>query len=503
MRLFEFFLIVILALFFLIPMLFLFKRQSYAKYISDVGIIVFFIHFIYEGLRLQMILIYTIMIIMLLIVFIKDYIVKSNGQYFNDEITQYFLNAFMIFALIVSSLLPTYIPVLTLPETTGKYLVSTSSYKWTDTSRLESLSENQTEPREIMVQFWYPGKINENSEKALYLPDADIMINALNYGETYIERTIRSVINTSLFNQLYHFKSNSYKNEIISDNQQSFPVIIFSHGIAGLRTQNTFLCEELASHGYIVISIDHTYESFITVFPDNSIRISKTNELINKRYLYDDLAIDDQENLKFMDIRKKDILFTLEKLKKLINQENNPFLDARVDMSKIGIIGFSTGGSLASHMALKDERIKAGINLDGILFKSTENFLTNETQSIPFFFFISDTYSKNSLETNKIDYLQVPLQEYHYRMDKMYNHLNTSYKATIKDSGHFNFCEYALFMPFLRNRKLAGNIDPKLSLQITSEYSIAFFNKYLKNSPNKYFESINKKYPEVIFEHNN
>src|SRR5262245_58058281 len=38
----------------------------------------------------------------------------------------------------------------------------------------------------------------------------------------------------------------------------TFPVIAFSHGYGGHRRQSTFLCSHLASHGYVVVGIDHT-----------------------------------------------------------------------------------------------------------------------------------------------------------------------------------------------------------------------------------------------------
>ena len=46
-------------------------------------------------------------------------------------------------------------------------------------------------------------------------------------------------------------------------------MLLFSHGFSGLRMQNTAQFEELASHGYVVASVDHTYDSVITIMPDS------------------------------------------------------------------------------------------------------------------------------------------------------------------------------------------------------------------------------------------
>jgi dienelactone hydrolase len=38
---------------------------------------------------------------------------------------------------------------------------------------------------------------------------------------------------------------------------EAFPLVVFSHGMAGHRRQSTFYCTHLASHGYAVASADH------------------------------------------------------------------------------------------------------------------------------------------------------------------------------------------------------------------------------------------------------
>ena len=37
------------------------------------------------------------------------------------------------------------------------------------------------------------------------------------------------------------------------------PVIVFSHGLAAMRTTYTGICCDLASHGYVVASVEHRY----------------------------------------------------------------------------------------------------------------------------------------------------------------------------------------------------------------------------------------------------
>ncbi|WP_277424242.1 hypothetical protein [Cohnella candidum] len=52
-----------------------------------------------------------------------------------------------------------------------------------------------------------------------------------------------------------------------SDRQKNFPIVIFSHGGGTSMEIHTAQCEDLASQGYIVAAINHTYVSSATELP--------------------------------------------------------------------------------------------------------------------------------------------------------------------------------------------------------------------------------------------
>lgn len=54
-------------------------------------------------------------------------------------------------------------------------------------------------------------------------------------------------------------ESSTYSRRGIHDKPLSFPVVVFSHGLGGMRTTYSGICCDLASHGYVVAAIEHRY----------------------------------------------------------------------------------------------------------------------------------------------------------------------------------------------------------------------------------------------------
>lgn len=55
---------------------------------------------------------------------------------------------------------------------------------------------------------------------------------------------------------------------------KKFPLIMFNHAYSSYREGNSCLCTELASNGYVVISVDHSHESVCSEFDDGTVLFS-------------------------------------------------------------------------------------------------------------------------------------------------------------------------------------------------------------------------------------
>jgi predicted dienelactone hydrolase len=120
-----------------------------------------------------------------------------------------------------------------------------------------------------------------------------------------------------------------------------FPLVIFSHGNGGIRFQSFFLCEALASHGFVVAAPDHTGNTAIDLLLGTADPFAKS-------------AVD----------RPLDVSFLITTL---LARSADPAdeLHRRIDPRRIGVTGHSFGGftSLAVAagfvLAPPDPRVRA------------------------------------------------------------------------------------------------------------------------------------------------
>ncbi len=142
-----------------------------------------------------------------------------------------------------------------LPNPTGKYKVGRMSIQLTDQNRLEAYSkEKEDKKRELVVWIWYPAEPISDSKRAIYLPDR--------WSEADLVYGVR--LGTT------KFECHSFENASVAQSQSTYPVIIFSQAGFSVLSYSAII-EEMASHGYIIVGINHTYDAPITVFSDGRV----------------------------------------------------------------------------------------------------------------------------------------------------------------------------------------------------------------------------------------
>ncbi len=374
-------------------------------------------------------------------------------------------------------------PPFYFPKPTGQYAVGIKTYHWIDVSRREMLNVDPVHPnRELMVSIWYPaqGTLPEKPTKP-YVPCIP-----------YFQKNQK--IAWFLVKHSHSIYSYAHPETFLVNDISQFPVIIFSHGLGCTRDSNIAQCEELASNGYIVVGISHTYDSAAVQFPDGRI-VSQNN--IPK-------SLDEEIETWIYDVH-----FVLNQLEQLESNKDSMFY-RRFDLKNIGMFGHSYGGATAIQMCRREPRIKAGVNMDGNLYgidgtkafdkpcmfmlaaESVEVYERAWTQTDLKNFGIK---SQDDAQKEKSTYLPAIEQLTHINGQDIYTFV-------VKDSGHYVFCDNALLkdvspVSYFVGDLGTGSIDGFRATEIVNAYLLTFFNKYLKGLPSDLLDENDKKYAEV------
>lgn len=472
MRFFEgilFLLSLLMALFFFKGT---FTKSKKFIFFIPLTLLFFIVHWSIEGIRWQLYPLYFLFILLILAL-ILNVIGIFNFQYiYMSKILRRFLKGLIILLLILSMTSAYVFPVYKMPKPNGKYKVGTITFNGVDTSRKEIYSTNKNENRKIRIQFWYPSDNVKGYKTVPWLEDGVAVANGIS-DMMGIPEFILS--HTPLV------KSNSYANAPISNNQGNYPIVIISHGWTGFRNLHTDVAEMLASNGYIVASIDHTYGAAVTVFNNNEVSYINKNALPAK--------INDSDLIKYgntlVNTYAGDVKFTLNELEKLNSGDINPILKDKLDLSTIGLLGHSTGGGADVTTALKDNRVKALIGLDAWVQPIKDEDI-NLGLKIPTLFLRSEQWQDGKNNTHL------------YSLIKN----NPDYKELYQINGmiHQDFTMLYMYSPLSKYLGITGKLDGWKCATIQHDFILSFFNKYLAKHSDADTININKvaeKYSEV------
>ncbi len=371
-------------------------------------------------------------------------------------------------------------PVFGLPVPTGRYPVGTTSINLVDRSRLERCDPTTKSPRELVVQVWYPA-ISNYGEKAPYLPD-------------------RQSIPKGVFSHLGLVKTHAVRDVAIAPSTSPYPILLYTPSWSGYRTDNTFQAEELASHGFVVIGLEHPCSVPLAVYPSG--RIIHSN--LSSDYTSSDAALATLLRVgeEQLILRTQDIQFVLDRLPQ-INQHH--LFDGAFDLNRIGIFGHSFGGAAAAQACAIDRRLKAGMNMDGLLFGSA----AQHGASQPFLFMQSDYSRPTTAELTSTDgSLRRSRQtdEWGYQQRDRWFRDWGGENLKLLGSAHMNFADRPLKS---RIRNGGGSIAPDRAMKIINAYTVAFFARELKGQQSPLFSDTVAKtdrlrsgspFPEVIFD---
>jgi dienelactone hydrolase len=370
-----------------------------------------------------------------------------------------------------------------LPEPTGPSPVGTTSLWLTDTSRPDPWAVGVT-ARELMVSLWYPAT-SSDGRRAQYMTPA----------ESELQLTSRGIIGVPP-DALSKVRTNAAVDATPAGQQRSLPLVVLSPGFNSSRSALTGLAEDLASHGYVVAGIDHTYESHATAFPDGRVATSLAREARRRGSGFQEIGFQE----KVAAGRAADVSFVLGELTGAHPARPGAAL---IDPSRVAMAGHSAGGAAAIAAMLADSRIRAGIDMDG----ATCAPIRDDGLSRPFLFLGKQSnYTPGSggppgsggtvpERTRAWKLLRGPVSTW----ERDWEHL-TGWKRWLVVAGavHASFTDLALLAEHVGIDTGAG-LSGTRSLDITRAYVRAFFDQHLRGRPQSLLDQPSSRYPEVTF----
>ena len=239
------------------------------------------------------------------------------------------------------------LPFFRLPPPTGEYPVGT---------RTEHITDPATH-RELVVQLWYPAA--PVGRRARYM----------RLAETRPQ-----------FAYWHAIRTNAWQDAPVAARAGPLPLLLFGHMWGGRRTQDTFLAEDLASHGYLIAAIDHPGNSARIELADGSVLKSDRAKALANVEASTAPAIRAlwSSELGLWTADNKFILDTL------LNHTPS-YLAGRIDNTRIGAFGHSFGGAASLALLGQAPQVKAALNMDGWTFDALDH-RTSRSQPVLFLY---------------------------------------------------------------------------------------------------------------------
>lgn len=432
--------------------------QLKKNYLIGVLIALLLIHLLFDGYRWQMIPAYLLWVIALITA------VKQSDKKQSIPV-KIFKIIGLTFVIIFAIALPSLLPVFDLPQPKGGFTVGTRDILL-ELDRDEVITADTNDKRSFMIKVWYPSK-SEGGDKDVYVDKAGRNGFAVKYG-----------LSPSMLNYLDKVDTHVFRDIEIAEG--TFPVLIFSHGYNSKANSYYALLSEMASRGYVIFALNHTYESTGATFPDGTLKYfdyEYANQIESNTWhimepvveaFKSDLSYEERHPIvkkglttyfvRDMEERwAEDIVDVVDELDQW-NQVG--FFKGKLDTSKVGVFGHSRGGGAAGESLLIDNRIKAGANVDGVQWGRIVDTAFEKP-----FLFISADWPEEKEDLNSHAYINKSKDVF--------------YDTRVLGTGHSNFMDIPLMIP-LQALSQAGTIDPTLGLEITSSTVASFFDKHLK-----------------------
>jgi dienelactone hydrolase len=357
---------------------------------------------------------------------------------------------------------------LTLPAPTGLHRTGTVALHLVDRTRRDPWVPDHPQ-RELMVSIWYPAAATAGYPTAPWLEPAAA---AQFLADQHVPAGAVTVPMTA-----------GHVGAPVDRRDGPHPVVLYSPGLQSDRSIGTVLVEQLASEGYVVVTIDHTHDAAEVEFPGQRVELSA-------------LPSDAPDVVtEAVAVRAADTRFVLDQLTALQRGADPDAEHARLptglagalDLSRVGMFGWSDGGATVGQAMHDDRRIRAGVSMDGSFYGT----VPADGLDRPLMLVSSQDHNRDNdpswatiwgnLRGGKLD-------------------------LRLLGTRHLSFTDEEFLIPqvagLLGLTNVAdgiGTLAPDRVLAIERLYLTAFFNKHLRHRPSPILDRPSPRFPEVQF----
>jgi hypothetical protein len=373
-----------------------------------------------------------------------------------------------------------------LPEPTGPHSVGRVSYDWVDRARTEIYAANPEDRRELVVFVWYPAKPQAAVELAAYMPP--VWAPAVEF----------------LGLDVAGMRSHAIPDVAVASDNSAYPVLVLSpSGFPPLLLGA--IAEELASHGFVVVGVNHTYETTVTAFADG--RVVPTNPAATGGALgpqtgsYEEVF---QQRAAVCDYKAADLASVAGQLEQL-NTDPTQLLAGRLDLSRVAAFGHSFGGNAALEWCRIDRRCVAAVNLDGALWSEVGRIgldrpamqvLAEHRE-----FAVSSEDAVKAGAAPNVDWFEAEKAITFGGWRTVQARAQPGYTMQVGGATHLSFMD-GPFLPLadasiVKPALAAAGIEPQRMWRITCDLLLAFFARHLNGAPALLLDGPADDYPEL------
>lgn len=325
---------------------------------------------------------------------------------------------------------------LAIPAPTGAHDVGRERLGWTDASRHEQHTSAASDLREVIAEVWFPA-VRGSGAPAPYIDALDRLRPAF---------VASGEVDPAAAAALRFVRANARAEAMPAPGRH--PVIVLSPGNATNVAFQASLAEELASHGYIVVGVDHPFHATGVVLADGSVATYREGAPVAR-----------------VEERVADIRFVLDRLADL--DRGGPWV-GRLDLERVGIIGHSLGGIAAVEACKADARLRACANIDGQMAGGPLGARSDASApSRPFMYLTKESFIHPVLER------------------RLEQGAPGIVRVVVPEASHDQFADTALFRPAQPFDRTAERV-----MGVMRGFSLAFFEHALNGAPRSVFRGV-------------